>query len=282
MSSLRRRVRFLNKRVQRRVRLWHRRSFGDPGLALSADMESESRTLLITFGGMKSMAGIASFEFVALTNSMPVKRLFVRDPRQSWYHRGMPKHGSSLANVVDALRSFLAAHEVDRLVTVGNSAGGYAALVFGTLLGADAVLSFSPQTVLDGALLAEMGDHRWDDLLAPLVRNNALESHWTDLRDALPSARCADTSYRVFYDETVPGDRAHAENLRGIEGLRLYRFGHGGHTLARCLRDCGALERILRSALELPLDEPAGVRVSAREIPQAQLEFRPWSARRRS
>ncbi len=241
------------------MRLWYRRSFGEPTLALSADMESESRTLLITFGGMKSMAGIASFEFVALTGGIPVKRLFVRDPRQSWYHRGMPKHGSSLASVADTLREFVADHDVDRLVTVGNSAGGYGALVFGTLLGAGTVLAIAPQTVLDADWLAAVGDHRWDDLLAPLVRGNVLEPRWTDLRTALPSARCADTRYKVFFDETLPGDRAHAENLRGIEGLQLYRFGRGGHALARCLRDCGALERVLRGALGVPLVEPAGV-----------------------
>ena len=39
---------------------------------------------------------------------------------------------------------------------------GYAALLFGTLLGAEEVLCFAPQTVLDLDILADMGDHRWD------------------------------------------------------------------------------------------------------------------------
>jgi pimeloyl-ACP methyl ester carboxylesterase len=246
-------LRYRRLRADRRIRLLYRRSFGESGIALSAEMESESSTLLLTFGGMKSMAGIASFEFVALTHDMPVKRLYVRDPRQSWYHRGMPKHGSSLTSIADSLREFLATHEVDRLVTVGNSAGGYAALVFGTLLGADTVLCFGPQTVLDFAILSKWKDHRWDDVLMPVVASGALESRWSDLRRALPEARWADTRYNVYFDETDSGDRAHAEHLRGLEGLRLYRFGRGGHVLARALRDCGALDRILRTALALPL-----------------------------
>jgi hypothetical protein len=263
-------LRYYNGRVQRRFRLWYRRSRGHAGVAMSLDMESDSRALLVTFGGMRSLVGIPSFEFVRLTGEIPVKRLFVRDPRQSWYHRGMPKHGRSLASVAEAVGDLLARHEVERLVMTGNSAGGYAALVFGTLLGADVVFAFAPQTVLDPRLLAEMNDHRWDDLLAPLIKKGALEERWSDLGLALPEARRTDTRYNIYFDEHIRGDRLHAERLRDVEGARLYRFGRGGHDLVRALRDCGALERMLRSALGAP------ERATAREA-QPALEFRRFS-----
>src|SRR5207237_4033496 len=120
------RVRFAKRQAQKRLRLWYRRSRGDTGVAVSLDMGHESSTLLLTFGGMKSLAGLASFEFVNLTAGLPVKRLFVRDPRQSWYHRGMPQHGTTLASVVDSVGELLSDHDVERLVVAGNSAGGYA------------------------------------------------------------------------------------------------------------------------------------------------------------
>jgi hypothetical protein len=242
-------MRFARDRSERRLRRWYRRARGDTGVAVSLDMEHDSRTLLLTFGGMKSLAGLASFEFVNLTQQLPVKRMFVRDPRQSWYHRGMPQHGTDLASVAGAVGDLLTEHDVERLVMAGNSAGGYAALVFGTLLGAQSVLCFAPQTVLDSRILAEMGDHRWDDMLAPLVKKGALEPRWLDLREALPTARHTDTRYNVYFDVKSEVDRLHAERLRGVEGVRLYRFGRGGHGLVRELRDCGALERVLRKAL---------------------------------
>lgn len=237
---------------------------------MSLDMDSDSRALLVTFGGMRSLVGIPTFEFVRLTSEIPVKRLFVRDPRQSWYHRGMPKHGRSLASVAEAVGDLIAGHDVERLVMVGNSAGGYGALVFGTLLSADAVFAFAPQTVLDPRLLAEMNDHRWDDLLAPLIKKGALEERWSDLSVALPEALRADTRYNVYFDQHILGDRLHAERIRDVEGVRLYRFGRGGHNLVRALRDCGALERMLRAALGAP------ERASAREA-QPELEFRRYS-----
>ena len=97
-----------------------------------------------------------------------------------------------------------------------------------------------------------MNEHRWDWLLMPLVRKRVLEERWIELRDALPRERHPHTEYKVYFDERNRGDRLHAERLKGLEGIRLYRFGRGGHALVRTLRDCGALERILRQALQVP------------------------------
>jgi pimeloyl-ACP methyl ester carboxylesterase len=249
---------WLKDRAQRKARRWYRRAAGDEGVAVSLDTQSDSRTLLLTFGGMKSTAGLVAFEFVALTDGIPVKKMFVRDPRQSWYHRGMPSHGNTLESVAEVLRGLLAEQEVQRLVTVGASAGGYAALVFGALLGADRVLAFAPQTTLDRRVLAEMDDRRWDYLLEPLYDKHALEERWVDLRTALPGALNGHTRCSVYFDETVEGDRLHGERLAGIDGVRLYRFGRGGHSLTRNLRDRGALERLLRQVLEVPPRTPAG------------------------
>jgi hypothetical protein len=92
------------------------------------------------------------------------------------------------------------------------------------------------------------------DALRGLAAADALDHRWTDLGEALRRERGSDTRYRVFFDTTHTKDRAHAERLIGLEGLRLYRFGDGGHELVRQLRDVGALERIVREAV-LP---PAG------------------------
>jgi len=115
------------------------------------------------------------FEFLSLTGGIPVKRVFVRDLRQAWYHHGLPGQGDGLLDVARVLRELIDGHDVRRVVMAGNSAGGYAALVFGCLLGADAVLAFAPQTVLDLGTLAEMGDHRWDERLLEI----AGEGGWT-------------------------------------------------------------------------------------------------------
>jgi hypothetical protein len=265
IQALRRRAKYI--RVQRERRRYLRSLVergDDPAFAdeepLSADMDDDSSTLLIAFGGMNQEVGITPFEFFGQASDIPVKRLFVRDLRQAWYHRGLPGHGSTLESVGETLRALIRAHDVERLVVTGNSAGGYAALLFGKMLGADTVLCFAPQTIIDMTALGNMGDHRWDDYLQPLVDHRALDRRWVDLRPALDAAeraRDVDTSYLVFFADSLRTDRLHAERLLGLDGLRLYRFGKGEHYLVSSLRDAGALKRILRRAL-LPAETEAG------------------------
>lgn len=247
--SPRRRLTLLKQRLQRRMH----------GPPLREDMKSDSRTLLISFGGMTGQMDMPPFEFQRVTEEIPVKRLFVRDLRQAWYHEGVPGLGSTLVETIEALRNRVAQYDVDRVVTMGSSMGGYAALVFGTQLQADAVLSFGPQTVLDVPALLEAGDERWVERLGEVEAAGDLNRSWSDLRQALIGAplpgREAVTRCEIYFGQ-LGHDRWHAERLRGLEGVRLYRFGRGGHSTARMLRQSGALDRVLRRALQPDLVLP--------------------------
>jgi hypothetical protein len=227
----------------------HRQVTSDRAV-LQFGMRSSSRTMLIAFGGIDSRLGIPPFEFLTFAEALRAKRVFVRDVRQAWYHRGLAGHGDCIASVAAALRELAARRRVERLVCCGNSAGGYAALLFGTLLRADVVLAFAPQTTLDPDELGRMGDHRWDEQIGALVSAGQLDPCWTDLRAALPLAQSVRTRYRVFFDHTHTADRRHAERLIGLPGLQLYRFGAGGHALVRELRECQALGHVLGNAME--------------------------------
>jgi hypothetical protein len=253
-----RHLRYLLRKRERRERLRDLEPVRESENALSLELDADSDTLLIAFGGMNQRIGIPPFEFFAAAGDIPVKRMFVRDLSQAWYHRGVPGAGSDLMSVNALLAETIAQHDVRRLVTAGGSAGGYAAMVFGTLLGADTVLCFSPQTILDLDELARMGDHRWDDHLRPLVARGELDARWVDLGQALAPARHADTRYEVFCDETLRTDWGHVERIARVPGVRRYRFGRGSHALIRSLRDCGALNTILRRALGAPETQPPG------------------------
>jgi pimeloyl-ACP methyl ester carboxylesterase len=255
-----RRARFLRAELGRRLPRERSQALEDREASLSAELDGDSRSLLVAFGGIRGgQLGMPAFEFFQATARMPVKRVFVRDLRQGWYHRGIPEYGDTLASVAEGLRALIDAHEVDRLVMAGNSAGGYAALVFGTLLGAHTVLAFAPQTVLGLDELAAIDDHRWDEQLGAVASEGALDERWSDLRDALPLARLAETRYQIYFDDSLAVDRLHAERLRGLDGARLYRFGRGRHKLVRELREAGALERLLHEALGLDPSEPLSV-----------------------
>ncbi len=224
-----------------------RRAVEDPHRPLSLDMRADSGTLLVAFGGMQGQLGMPPFEFFKATGSMAVKKLFVRDLRQAWYHRGIPGHGEGIDQVAEALRELARAHGTRRLVCAGNSAGGYAALLFGTLLGADVVLCFAPQTVIELDALAAMDDHRWDQQLLDL--QGALDGRYTDLARALPPARRGPTAYELYFDGDFATDRLHAERLARLDGLHLHPLQGGAHGVVRQMREAGELDRVLQAAL---------------------------------
>jgi pimeloyl-ACP methyl ester carboxylesterase len=254
--AIARRARFLKRRLgQRRLT----RALERTQVPLTVEMDVDSRTLLVAFGGMLGRIGTPPFEFFSLAGEIPVKQLFVRDLHQAWYHKGLPGYGTTLESVAESLRELVGRHEVDRLVVAGNSAGGYAALLFGTLLEADVVMCFAPQTVLDLDVLAAIGDHRWDHHLKPLVEEDALDRRWVDLGPALARSPRGGTRYEVYFDESLSVDRQHVERLLVLNNLHLYRFGHGRHHLVRALHRSGALARILQRALRAPVGKADAV-----------------------
>ncbi|HEV7586428.1 MAG TPA: hypothetical protein VGO14_11680 [Solirubrobacteraceae bacterium] len=231
------RLRYIQRRRARRRHLAALPT-GDADPVVFTDADSE--VLLVAFGGMNRQIGIPPFEFMKLTGSIPVKRLFVRDPRQAWYHRGLPGRSRTLEETLGVLRELTGGAE--RLIVTGNSAGGYAALLFGSLLGADQIVCFAPQSTLNLDTLHSIGDHRWDDHLRPLHKAHVMDARWLDLQVLAPRE-----NVQIYFDKGLEVDRLHAERIAHVG--RLYPCEGGQHELVRTLRDRGELAGILEAAL---------------------------------
>jgi pimeloyl-ACP methyl ester carboxylesterase len=219
----------------------------DPRLAVGHDFSSPARTMLIAFAAMSRLKP-PPFHLFEATTGLAVKRLFVRDPARIWYQHGVSGFGSSIDEVAGSLRAIIDEHEVERLVTVGSSAGGYAALAFGSLLEADLVLSFAPQTMLDRAWLDEAGDQRWTGNFRDLAEAGGPDPRWLDLREALARERRDRTVFEVRYPQPHELDAQHAERLDGVPGLTLIPYERGAHNFIQGLRNRGELREIFAAA----------------------------------
>jgi pimeloyl-ACP methyl ester carboxylesterase len=219
----------------------------DPRFAVGHDFSSESKTMLVAFAAMSPLMP-PPFHLFEATSDLPVKRLFVRDPARVWYQHGVPGFGDSIDEVAASLRAIIDEQDVARLVAMGSSAGGYAALAFGSLLEADLVIAFSPQTILDRTWLTEVGDQRWPGHFKNLAALGGPDPRWIDLRDALPRERRPGTTFEVRYPSPHEEDARHAERLDGVPGLELIGHERGYHNFIRGLRDRGELREIFNSA----------------------------------
>jgi pimeloyl-ACP methyl ester carboxylesterase len=220
----------------------------DPRVGIGRDFGSESSTMLVIFAAMGTRPP-PPFHFFQVTTGMPAKRLFARDPHRVWYHRGVPGFGDSIDEVATSLRGIVEEQGAERVIALGSSAGGFAALVFGTLLEADLVLCFAPQTVLDPDWLADIGDRRWNRRLRALDALGGPDTRYVDVREAIMRDRRADTAYEVHYPASHDWDVHHARHLEGIPGLELHAHQEKEHQFVQALNRSGELWQMLRAAV---------------------------------
>jgi hypothetical protein len=228
------------------------RATTDPLAGLAAtgvvgDGARTAETLLVLFAGLGPTHGMPRFEFLRAAAALPVQRLYLRDHAQAWYQRGVAGLGEDIRSTADALAARIEAARPRRVVMAGNSAGGYAALLFGHLLQADAVLAFSPRSFRGWRQRLRHRDlRRWREFVT-LSRAGGVDAAFEDLVAVFgdtPGFGHADVHYAT-------GDRIdvlHAERLGPLPGVVLHPHPVGGHALVRSLRADDRLTALLRAA----------------------------------
>jgi hypothetical protein len=228
-----------------------RRSLEDPTTAVAVDFGPPGRALLVAFGGISGALGMPPFEFFKLSAELDCKRIFVRDLNQAWYHEGLPGIAEDLPGIAMFLRARIQESRAERVVFVGNSMGGYAAILLGALAGAHAVYAFSPQTFIDRWRRLLFWDRRWRREIARVHALAQARRDVFDLRSALPYLPAV-PQIEVHYSPESRIDRLHATRLRGLPGVTLHPHGEGGHQVVARLRDTGALRSLLVRSLRMP------------------------------
>ena len=202
----------------------------------------DSNVLLVAFAGVAGQFYLPTFEFSSATESLVCSRLFLRDTLSLWYQAGIPELGDSPDHVADYIRSVVNDLKIDRIVTIGNSAGGYAALLFGALLQADEVHAFAPQTFLTSS-----HEYRWNSRASGRLEQLPIDVKYGDLRSLL--AAHVPTRFHVYYSEQDQLDSYHAQRIAHYAGVTLHPYREGGHGIIRQLKQSGELDRILMQAI---------------------------------
>jgi hypothetical protein len=190
---------------------------------------SGSNTLIVSFGGYYC----TTFEFKNFLGEhfSHWDQIFLKDTLNSNYHKGV----SGLSTDVDGTLEYLkkATQGYQKTIFLGNSGGGYAAILFGSLVSVTHVIAFVPQTILR----KPDKDKRYRDLV-PFANPN-VEYHFI-----------ADEHIKARYD---PHHKSHCERFPGakitsVSILNLAQF-----------RDSGKLKELLEPLTPNHLPkEPSG------------------------
>ena len=117
---------------------------------------SNSKILMVCFGGMtQTLGGIFPFEFknfLLSTYEDKYDCIFYVDKNQCWYHRGLLNITNNIDETADYLNKKIQKGNYNKVIFMGSSAGGYAAILFGSLCKVNHVVAFYPQTKLKHAI----------------------------------------------------------------------------------------------------------------------------------
>lgn len=220
-------------------------------------LHPESKVLVIAFAGIQVKKHVPSFHYVNALKERPVNRLHVRDVRQAFYQRGIPETGNNAGSVGEYLRSYVKQRGVRRIICLGGSAGGYAALLYGWFIGADEVHAFSPltklpsRTVLQSLPLLYSGQAALFKAIWPLHVDRSIDRTYFDLAPLLAQHN-GQTHYQIYFGSGHDRDVRSAKRLTGFPGTELHEYDTANHHIVTDLRDSGALAEILDRAIANP------------------------------
>ena len=216
------------------------------------DVRPGASTLLVAFAGIGPRDRPPTFSFLRAVGELHASAVFVRDPHRAWYHHGVPGLGGSIDAVAARLRRLADAANARRVITLGTSVGGYAAILFGRLIDADLAIAFAPPTFLGASMRFRTRNGRYLREWLALRRSRGFSRRHADLRRVLGEHRSVPLPVHVHYAAGDRIDAAYARRLAGVPGVALRPHAGAGHDLVRRLRANGELAGLLAELAPQP------------------------------
>jgi hypothetical protein len=190
----------------------------------------KSLTCVLVFTALNDSLSIPLTIFDRYLAALDVSAIYLKDFSRSFYLRGIASLGATCDETVAKLRKLCEETGARRLICVGASSGGFAAIRFGVALGAERVLGFAAQTHSPDRDIAKM-----EQGIALIRRGLAARLTETEL-DLAPflASRRASTQIELFYPQDAPRESEQANHLAGIDRVTLHPVaGCAEHELLR-------------------------------------------------
>jgi len=178
-----------------------------------------------------------------------INKVLVRDSGNAWYHREIDGLGAHPDETAASLRALIAAIAPSKVVTIGQSMGAYAAVMYGLLLNVGSVVAFGPLSFLEERQALLYHERRWLAVMRDLARDPPASGHY-DLT-ALPRGQ---TALHIVFGtkpdqanatESVNLDAMHAHRLAALGNCSLYPYPYSGHAVVQHLIETKRINALL-------------------------------------
>lgn len=150
----------------------------------------------------------------------------------------------NLTETTPFIESQISQFNPDKTYFVGNSMGGYAALMFSSLIGIGEVIAFAPQTFISPLLRWKYKDDRWKNQILKTYKKSFFRKNIWDLKPLLLRQKVYQKK-SVYISKEDMLDCIHASHISSVPGVIIHEFESGGHEIVTKLRDEGKLPLIM-------------------------------------
>ncbi len=205
---------------------------------------------MVSFGGIQQGLGIPVFEFFNSISDIPCDKLFLRDFSQAWYQKGVDSRLNHIDKIITYIQDKTRKNRYDKICFLGNSMGGYAAILFGSIINVDTVISFAPQTFINRFHRMINRDKRWQNQMNQVYAFEKKRKDFFDLKKYLKKNNSYKTQINIYYSPKDILDKKHAERLKDLNNIILNPIKEGGHAVVKVVRDNGELKSLIKSTFE--------------------------------
>jgi hypothetical protein len=221
--------------------------FADDSLRITTIGDPASPNVFLSFTGLyHAMGSIKMEEFVGTTRLPGYFAIFITDLKRSWFN-GFPPEA-----ILEPIAPLVAGK---RIVTIGNSLGGFGAIWISRYLPVDVALAFCPQFSVHPDEVP--GETRWQEF-----RREISEWRVRSLEGAFNDA----TRYYTFNGDGP--DEMHWRRLPHLANCTHLLIAGSGHETALFLKERGVLGAVIENAATGgdPLAPMLAAGVAARQI----------------
>lgn|SRR5262245_1181617 len=227
--------------------------------AVLIERGEDNSVLIIAFTGFVHRLSMRVYEFFDLTKATGYSRILLRDENRVWYHHGIDRERNDYPSLFRYLQSEIEKLHPQKVICLGTSAGGYAAIVAGHHLGADYVHAFAPHTLLEVSVASCLGRFRrslfrWARL--KLLFSRVARREFFDLSNLLKTHN-GKTIYYIHHCAGVERDVEGANRIVGLPGVVAMPYPCSAHSVPSYLAKVDFLKEILNIGNQQNLAELA-------------------------
>lgn len=203
------------------------------------DFPGGSEKTILSFAGMALRNNMPPREFMRSLSQTRSNVILCKDFRQAWYQQGLLGSSVDVPGTVDFLMRSLLPDQT-HIATMGSSSGGYAAILFGVLMGADKILAFGPQTALTKFVF-----NKFDNSQSTFFDLQKNGKDYFDLATVIEANPRFKGQIQIHFSADNPLDRRSAAHLQRFDFVEVFEHPGDAHGVAAELVKRGEFQPLL-------------------------------------